>query len=183
MSNDFCLNESTPDDEVLVMSNRLTVHFVTALGLSGTPLAATERQKLLLQDVLLCDQMVYGLGNTYLDVADMCWDVATLEADKAFMLRTLEGIRQRAGWDAAGMSFDMDALEPCIRRFADFVRQLALDDIDPVISSEWVASLREDPDEPINHGFPVCARHGVLHTRFGCYICNNYFDTSTSESE
>ena len=44
-------------------------------------------------------------------------------------------------------------------------------DIESQEGQEWLNSAKED--EPMKNGFPVCQKHNVLLTLFGCHVCNH----------
>jgi hypothetical protein len=45
------------------------------------------------------NQHICGLGTVDFDIVEMPWDKASFDDDKAFMLRIIEGAKQKIGWE------------------------------------------------------------------------------------
>ena len=83
----------------LHMSNGGAAVLVNILCLSGGRLAETESQKRMMVYLAEQNQNERGLGNIILDIDRIPWDREHFAEDKAFMLRVIEGARQKLGWE------------------------------------------------------------------------------------
>ena len=159
---------STDDD--IHMSNGMTDVFISVLALSGTELAVTENQKRLMVRICEADQ-ICGIGTVGFDVCGLPWERATLEEDKAFMLRVIEGAKNKTGWVRLDYEPNEELLFPFLDSFGRLIKRVTADEIDDEEIKKWYELSRAD--DPIYNGFPKCEKHGIFLTCFGCQICND----------
>ncbi|MDE7293675.1 MAG: hypothetical protein K2N72_04540 [Oscillospiraceae bacterium] len=170
MSNfiDFKRGEHTCDD--IGMSNGMTAVFISILALSGTKLAATENQKRLMVRLCEADQ-ICGIGTVSFDVCSLPWERETLEEDKAFMLRVIEGAKNKTGWEKLDYEPSEERLFPNLDKLIRLIERVTAADIDDEKIKKWYELA--EADDPINNGFPKCEKHGVFLTCLGCVVCND----------
>lgn len=100
MSNHFRLHSNHSNtDEWLSISNGGTTVFLTVLGLSGSRIAITDKEKELLIWIIEHDQTVYGLGNAGFDIAEMPWDCMNYEDERRFIIKVINSAKQKIGWE------------------------------------------------------------------------------------
>ena len=176
MSNfiDFKRGEHTCDD--IGMSNGMTAVFISILALSGTKLAATENQKRLMVRLCEADQ-ICGIGTVSFDVCSLPWERETLDEDKAFMLRVIEGAKNKSGWEKLDYEPSEERLFPNLDKFGRLIKRVTADDINDEKIKKWYELPKwyghSKSEDPIYNGFPKCEKHGVFLTLFGCVVCND----------
>ena len=159
------------DPECIRMSNGLTDVFINVLVLSGSALARTPEEKRLIVWLAEKDQSKVGMGTVDFDICDMPWNGETFEENRAFLLKVIEGAKNKAGWELLDYVTNEELLFPCLDRFAQLISKIGTDNIKPEALKEWLEAA--NPSDPVLTGFPKCPRHGTLLSCFGCQICNN----------
>lgn len=157
-------------DDDMHMSNGMTSVFISVLALSGTELAVTGNQKRLMVRICEADQ-ICGIGTVGFDVCSLPWERETLEEDKAFMLRVIEGAKNKAGWEKLDYEPSEERLFPFLDRFGRLIKRVTADDIDDEEIKKWYGYSKSD--DPMYNGFPKCEKHGVFLTCLGCVVCND----------
>ncbi len=163
------------DDDSLSMSNGLTDVFVDYLLISGSQLAESESEKRMVVFLAEKQQTIVGRGNVDFDITEMPWQADSFEADKAFVLKTINYARelssQHSVCDKLGYEPNKELLEHAMSRFEVLINRMMISDIDENNLKEWLSAAEKD--DPINCGFPQCSKHGVLLSLFGCKLCND----------
>ena len=153
------------------MSNGLTDVFLNVLVLSGSALARNDSERRLIVWLAEQDQSRMGYGAIGFDLCEMPWDPKTFEADKIFLLHTIEAAKYQQGWGQLDYCPNEDLLFPCLDRFAALVSRMDLSEIQPAVLGEWLSA--SDKSDPVMCGFPVCPKHHTFLSVFGCHLCNN----------
>ena len=153
------------------MSNGLTSVFLHTLVLSGSRLAVTAGQKLLMVYLGTQNQSYRGIGTVGFDISEMPWNVHTLEQDKHFMLCAIAKAKEHLGWDLLDYQCKEEFLYPCLDTFKRLIEHLEEHDVEPAAFKSWM----EDPEinDPVSEGFPLCEKHHVYLSIFGCLICTD----------
>ncbi len=159
------------DSEYLQMSNGLTDVFINVLVLSGSREARTTDEKRLIVWLAEKDQSRVGSGTVGFDLPDMPWNKRTFEENRAFLLDVIAAARNRTGWEVLEYTPNEKILSPCLDRFARIVSRMEAGDVLPDRLEQWLAAASDS--DPGTRGFPLCPKHHVLLTEFGCHICNN----------
>ena len=146
------------------ISNGATDVLLAAVVMAGTPLARTPQEVRLVVWIASQDQALIGRGVAGFRAAELPWEAATFEADKAFVLGVLAAAKTRVGWDRLGYAPPPDRVDANLDRLAAAFAALGPEDVD------W-----EDPREPIL-GWPaeirICPLHRAFEHAAGCLACN-----------
>jgi len=166
-----------PDDpayaiETLHMSNGLTSVLLEVVVLSGSILAETDREKELIIWLAQRDQAAVGIGTVGFDIDEMPWTLDSFEAEKAFMLRTIEAAIEGLGWERLDYEPNKDIVLNCLRQFGLMIQAFEKRSVNLENYLEWTEIEEGDPCPTIPYGYPKCEKHGVYLSLFGCIICN-----------
>lgn len=158
-------------DESISCSNGLTSVLLTTIGLSGSRLAVTEDEKNLIVWLMTLDQGKRGIGTVGFDLEELPWKCDKFEQQKAFMLKVLEGVKNKLGWETLDYPPNEEMLAGRIYWLRNMIEQMTLDDFDENSTIEW---LSDDEDGGmVPEGYPKCQCHGILLSIFGCMVCND----------
>ena len=158
-------------DEDIFCSNGLTDMLLTAIGLSGSGLAVDEDEKNLIVWLMQRDQNRMGRGTVGFDITELPWKKDKFEQQRAFLLKTLEAVRGKTGWETLDYEPNDKMLFDRIKDLEKMLKKISVDDIDEENTWEW---LKEDEDGScIPTGYPKCPQHGILLSIFGCLACND----------
>lgn len=171
MSNVIMFRPLHNRDKDIVMSNGLTDVFINVIVLAGSRLAKTEEQKRLIIWLAEKDQTAIGIGAVGFDIRNMPWNTETFKKDKAFMLKTIRYALNKKYWDKLDFEPNEKILFPVLNQFAELIEAFEEDDIRPDELPKWLEA--SDKDDPVHNGFPVCPKHNVLLSCFGCQVCRN----------
>ena len=172
MANQFDMySNNIENNESLRMSNGSTAVFFTVLGLSGSRLAKSKKEKELIIWLLEKDQACVGIGTVGFDICDMPWEIDTFIEERDFLLNVLNGIREKVGWETLNYDPNEEFIFPFIDIFFNMIVEFNPKYIDESNYKEWLDASQES--DPLNQGFPVCEKHKMLLTCFGCYACND----------
>lgn len=120
-------------------------------------------------------QTIVGMGNVGFNITKMPWQADSFEADKTFVLETINNARllslQQSVWNRLGYEPDQKLIEYALSRFNALIKRMTINDIDENNLKDWCSDAEED--DPINCGFPRCSKHGVLLSFCGCKLCND----------
>ena len=164
MSNMICFKHKSDKDD-LNMSNGGMSMFINILCLSGGRLAKTESQKRLM--VFLAE----GFGTVGFDIVDMPWDRDSFAEDKAFMLKVIEGAKQKLGWETLGYKPNEEFALQFLDTFQKLIERMTADDIIDATLTEWLSEA--DDNDPIRCGFPKCKIHDTYISIHGCQVCTD----------
>ena len=161
---------TAPDDDSLVMSNGGTDVFISIPALSGAGIARTESGKRLMVFLSERDQIIGG-GCVGFEIVEMPWDRGTFEADKRFLTRVIQGARSKCGWERLDYCPNEEIMLSYLDRFEKLIRRMTVDDIREDSLARWLAEAEEG--DPVFCRFPICQKHHIFLTCFGCQICNH----------
>ena len=163
------------DDDSISMSNGLTDVFIDYLLISGSQLAESKSEKRMIVFLAEKQQAIIGMGTVGFDITEMPWQTDSFEADKTFMLGTINNARllsvQRSVWNKLGYEPNQKLIEYALSRFEALIKRMTINDIDENNLEDWCSAAEED--DPVNCGFPKCSKHGVLLSFCGCKLCND----------
>lgn len=171
MANTIRLYENSPIDDWLTMSNGATEVFISVIGLSGSRIAKTDDEKILIVWILEHDQSAIGIGAVDFDLSELPWNKRRFNLQKQFMLKVLEGIENKLDWEALNYVSNEKFLETPVLYFRKMLQQVNESIIDEKAIKEWIADSKKE--EPMKNGFPLCKKHKIFLTLFGCHICNH----------
>ena len=170
----FDRNVSENDDS-LAMSNGLTDVFLDYLLVSGSELAKTDSEKMLIVFLAQKQQSVVGIGNVDLDIIEMPWQKSTFENDKIFILKVIDHVRklsfQKNIWNKLGYKPNQELLEYALNGFEILIKRMTENDVDTDNFEEFINE--SDENDPIFCGFPKCPKHDIFLSFFGCKFCND----------
>ncbi|AEV69934.1 hypothetical protein [Acetivibrio clariflavus] len=159
-------------DEWLCMSNGGTAVFLSVLVLSGSRLAQEKKEKELIIWISEHDDTVRGRGCNGFDIEDIPWDFNNFERERSFILKVIEGAREKLGWE----TLHYEPNEAFVFSYLDTFKNLIIN-FDPVyIDKEAYRCWKEEGNDPrfaIPEGFTKCPKHGTLLYFNGCIACND----------
>lgn len=161
----------SPDDDSLKMSNGGTNVFINVISLSGSELAETDSEKRLIVYLSEKDQMILGYGTVDFDIVDMPWNKDTFIEDKNFMLRVIQGARDKIGWEKLEYRPNEEFVLFYLEGFEKLINRMTVNDIRENSLKEWLNESKAD--DPVHNGFPRCKKHGTFLTYLGCQICHS----------
>lgn len=171
MGNIIRLSETSLLEEWLKMSNGLTSVFLSVLGLSGSQIAKTEKERFLIVWLLEHDQSCCGIGTVDFDIVEMPWDKGSFFDQKLFILNVLNGVDNKIGWNRLDYIPKEEFINNCIKKLRIMLQKLTVDMIDEHIINEWLKAA--DNNDPVRNGFPRCQKHNIFLSLYGCHICND----------
>ncbi|UJF33831.1 hypothetical protein [Paenibacillus hexagrammi] len=118
MGNYVCNRSKNID---LKMSNGGFTVFLTVLGLSGSILATTTKEKELILWLLEHDIEVRGLGCGGFDIEDIPWEYANYENEKYFLIKVIEGAKSKLGWDTLDYTPNEEIIFSNLDKFIELV--------------------------------------------------------------
>jgi len=164
----ICFNYKSNKDN-LNMSNGGTSVFINVLCLSGGRIAETESQKRFMVFFAEKNQNVCGSGTVGFDIVDMPWDKNSFDEDKAFILKVIEGARQKLGWETLGYTPNEELVMEYLDTFYKLTERMTAEDIIEESLIEWLSEVNENA--PIRCGFPKCKIHDAYFSVHGCQVC------------
>lgn len=171
MGNRICFDDnSSSADDSMKMSNGGTDVFINILALSGSELAKTDSEKRMIVYLSEKDQVV-GQGTVGFCITDMPWDKETFSEDKAFMIKVIQGARNRLGWEKLGYQPNEEIISLYLGDFERLINRMSIEDIREDALNDWLSQA--DADDPVYNGFPRCEKHGTFLTCLGCQVCNS----------
>lgn len=171
MANYISFNDNASfDDDSVKMSNGGTDVLINVLALSGSELAETDSEKRLIVYLSERDQII-RLGVVGFCITDMPWDKDTFSRDKEFIIKVIDGARNRLGWEKLGYEPNVEIVSRYLDSFEGLINRMTMDDIKENALREWL--LKADANDPVYKGFPRCEKHNTFLTCYGCQICNS----------
>lgn len=155
----------------LKMSNGATSVFINVLCLSGGRLAETESQKRIMVFLAEKNQYICGLGTVDFDIDEMPWDKASFDEDKAFMLRVIDGAKQKLGWKTLRYQPNEEFVSEDLKTFKKLIEGMTIDNINEAGLTEWLSEA--DENDPVKCGFPKCKIHDAYISVYGCQVCTD----------
>jgi len=173
MSNTYRLHpEHENINEWLSISNTGTTVLLTVLGLSGSRIAQSSKEKELIIWLVEHDQIVRGFGNVGFDISDIPWSYTNFEYEKEFFIKVIDGAKQKLGWETLDYKPNVEIIFPFLDTLRKMINVFEYYYINKEAYSSW---LKESEDQrfSIPKDFPVCEKHGILLYWHGCIGCNN----------
>ena len=152
-------------------SNGCTDVLLTVIGLSGSRLARTDDERNMMVWLMMKDQNIVGRGTVGFDITEMLWEKEYFERQKQFMLRVLNGVKKRIGWETLSYEPNEEMIFNRIDCLYEMFQAIQIEDIDEEATREWLEDV--ELNEPIKNGYPKCEKHGIYHSIFGCIACND----------
>lgn len=167
MSNVISYEEKNMD---VVYSNGAISVLMTMIGLSGSALAEEWYEKDLIVWLMEKDQSAIGLGMAGFDVTELPWHKAYFAEQKEFLCKTLQSVKNSFGLDRLDYMPNKEWLSK-IEMLQKMLEQMVWEDVNYDIIQEWYEVC--DYTEPMKNGYPVCEKHGILLSVYGCIACND----------
>jgi hypothetical protein len=159
-------NDCVDVSESFKMSNSLTSVVISLLALSGSALAESEHEKLLIVWFASRDQAISGRGTVGFDLNEIPWTVEQFEAEKHFLLSVIRRAQSMQDWGRLSYEPREDWALTCLEELAHMISHFPATCINPQIALDQQAWWR--PAE-----FVLCPKHGVLQHTMGCIVCND----------
>jgi len=160
------INTCGDASESLQMSNGLTSVVLSLLVLSGSALAESEREKLLIIWFASRDQALSGMGTVGFDLNEIPWTVEQFEAEKHFLLAVIRRAQSMQDWGRLCYEPREDWALGCLEKLAQMINHFPITCINPQIALDRQAWWR--PNE-----FVLCPKHDALQHAMGCIVCND----------
>lgn len=165
MSNLISL-DARPDLPAVTMGNSITYVFFSTLSMALSEVARTDREVRMAIWVATHDQSILGHGWMDFDVADMPWNPATFDSDKAVALSAVDLALGKFGWDRLGHEPREDWLLECLQGFRTLLAALEVRHLHrPDGKPKW--------DLLTPSSIERCGRHGAYKHAEGCIVCND----------
>jgi len=146
-------------DKSLGMSNGASAVFFTVLGLSGSRLAKSKKEKEIIIWLLEKDQEYVGRGTIGFDICDMPWEIDTFVEEKNFLLNIIRKVKEKIGWETLNYNPNEEFIFHFIDIFFNMIVEFNPKYIDESNYKEWLDASQES--DPLNQGFPVCEKHKI----------------------
>jgi hypothetical protein len=154
----------------LEMSNGMTSVFIATLVLSGSTLAQTEREKEWVIWLAARDQGIFGIGTVGFCIGEMPWTQAGFEDEKKFLIRVIEGAKEKLRWDVLNYTPREDWVMECLDTFHNLIN---LFDPQYINEEKYYHQWRKDTRKYLSNDLPQCEKHGVYLHWVGCVLCHN----------
>lgn len=157
-------------EEHLKMSNGLTSVFIAVLVLSGSTLARNKTEKEWVSWLASRDQGVCGIGTVGFYISNMPWTKAGFVNERDFVLRVIEGAREKLRWDVLDYNPNEEFVAFALDRFQNLINLFDEQYINEEACQEWQSYLKK-------YGFlenlPMCKHHAVYLHPAGCVLCHD----------
>lgn len=160
-------------DEDCSCSNGCMSVLLTVIGLSGSALAENDFEKNIIVWLAEKDQNIVGLGTVGFDITEMPWDRIYFEKQKNFMLKVLDGVINKLGWETLDYEPNTQIIFDKINQLKDMFMQIVSEDINYNSVDEWFEDESIDIFNSLKVGYPKCTKHGIYLSTFGCIACND----------
>lgn len=154
-------------------SNGCTDVLLTVIGLSGSRLARTDNERNMIVWLMMKDQSAVGMGTVSFEITEMPWEKLCFEKQKQFMLRTLTGIREKTGWETLDYIPNEKIIFDRVDILIDMFQSVQMEDVDEKNTREWIEDIGDIENGPIQINYPICKKHGIYKSIFGCIACND----------
>lgn len=171
MGNRICFSSENIRENLkdLKMSNGGTSVFINVLCLSGGRIAETESQKRFMVFFAEKNQSIFGRGAVDFYIEEMPWDKASFDEDKAFLLRVIDGAKNKFGWETLRYQPNEEFVNEYLETFQKLIEHMNADDIIESSLTEWLSEAGEN--DPVKCGFPKCRIHNAYISAYGCQVC------------
>ena len=159
-------NECVDASESLKMSNGLTSVVISLLVLSGSALAESEYEKLLIVWFASRDQALSGMGTVGFDLNEIPWTVEQFEAEKHFLLAVIRRAQSMQDWGRLCYEPREDWALTSLEKLSQMISHFPATCINPHTALDQQAEWR-----PVE--FVLCPKHGALQHALGCVVCND----------
>ena len=150
MANIIGVNEKTPAEKLLSMSNRGTDLFLELLISASRSFEQTGSQKSLI--AFLEEQKEINdiaPGTAGFDIDEMPWNGSSFDEDIRFLLQTVEKAKDPDLWKECGLDLDETVVIPSFDMFADMLKEFR---------SLYVPDLKEEEQEWRITAVPITSR-------------------------
>lgn len=168
MANMICYEKKNMD---MMCSNGIMDVLLTTIGLSGSYLAEQWYEKDLIVWLMEKDQSVVGLGTVGFDVSEIPWQKSYFQEQKEFLYKTLQCTKKCVGWDTLDYTPNKALLFEKIDVLQKMLEKMVWEDVDYKAIQDWYEAC--DMTEPMKNGYPVCEKHEILLSVYGCIACYN----------
>lgn len=171
MSNIIGINSNSPVNEQLSVSNGTMDVLINVLLLSGSEIAVSDNEKMLIVWLAEKDQHNIGRGGADFDIAQMPFTVSGFSQEKSFLIKVTENALNKIGWSKLDYNPNEEIIMPLLEIFRKLIEKLTVNDILENERQKWLDCA--EINDPVKCGFPKCRKHGTLLSLYGCQICNN----------
>ena len=158
-------------DMDLICSNGAISILLTTIGLSGSVLAEKWYEKDLIVWLMEKDQTAIGLGMAGFDVTELPWHETYFVEQKEFLCKTLQFVKKCFGWNRLDYTPNKELLLSKIEILQKMLEKMVWNDVNYDIIQDWYDVC--DSTEPMKNGYPMCEKHGILLSVYGCIACND----------
>jgi hypothetical protein len=154
-------------DGRLKLSNGATDVFLGVLLVSGSRFVQHAWQRRMVAYLASRDQAVIGMGVVGFDLSEMPWSSSGFGQEKTFMLEVIRDAWTNLGYGVLAFGTPPETLRGWLEQFRMLVLNLLPEHMD-----RFEADADPDWARELEHDRGVCGTHNVLHSAFGCLICN-----------
>lgn len=168
------------EEEPLEDGVHLNAGFMSAmlvqLVLSGSRLSKNRREEEIVVWLAEHDETVWGRGCNDFGIRQMPWTKAGHEEEKKFVIKMVEGAKNRLGWETLGEEFKpteevVKIYEENLDKLAKLVGKMTVKEVNEEGYRQWVEDKEMSPGV-FADGFKKCPKHGVWLYWHGCIACN-----------
>ncbi|BFH64798.1 hypothetical protein [Paenibacillus azoreducens] len=159
--------------EPLRMTNQSTSVFIETLVISGSKIAATDREKEFIIWLAQKDQNVIGRGVVGFNIEEMPWIEDDFPEMKSFMLECIRGVINKLQWELLNDEPNEQWIKDTFEHFGTMIELFEEKFVNAENYIEWSTPDEGDDHPTIPRGYPKCAEHSVYLSCFGCLICNS----------
>lgn len=160
------------NEDLLGMSNGGMAVFLSALVLSGSRIAQTQKEKELILWFAEHDDTVRGRGCNGFDVYDIPWSVEHFENEMEFIRKVVRGAQEKSGWETLNYVPPDEYILTYLDSFTRLLSQFDKSRVNPEGYSRWIADS-QDPRYVHPEPGAKCEKHGALLYWNGCIVCND----------
>lgn len=164
--------ESGREVDPLSMSNGGTAVFLDVLALSGSDLAATDREKEFMIWLNQRDQSIVGIGTVGFNIKEMPWTKEGFTEHKRFLLSVIDSAAKRQRWHVLSYSPNYEIIYRYLMQFRALIVAFQAEQVDESEYDYWSSKEEDEIDPTIPDGYPKCEVHSILLSCHGCLICN-----------
>lgn len=156
-------NTISNKDKDIKMSNGLTSVLINVLGLSGSIIAESDDEiKIILWIMEANIQSIFGIGTVGFDIGDIPWNRVKFNEEKEFILKTIDGAKNKIGWETLGYKPNETMLMPVLDKLQNMIYEFEVDQIKS-------NSARYEIEIPVQ--LRKCNIHNTFITKYGCQCC------------
>lgn len=154
MANSFDMySNKIEGNKSLSMSSSASTVFFTVIGLSGSRLAKSKKEKEIIIWLLEKDQKYVGRGTIGFDICDMPWEIDTFVEEKDFLLNVIRETKKKIGWETLNYNPNTEIVFTYIDIFYHMIDEFNPKYINQTNYKEWLDAAEKS--DPLNQDFPV----------------------------